>query len=344
MTMNDGGPSPRFVRVAFASLAICFFGILAYAQQRVSAPHDPVPPKVDKPFALPASSASSIVGGPWMVGTNFKSTIYVKNLVETAAVKVTPILYLSNGARYVLADLDLSPGAIQEVDVNAALQKLGVTPTAMLTGYMEIHYQWPWVPICATIKDLDTADSLIFYYGSRTPIQLPNQPLPAAGPLTNAVEGVWWKQEPGVTGFLALSNTGGESVSVQVDVSDNLGVALAHHTVEVPSHQTVPVTLSELDSASAQQGGIRVAYTANSHTSPVLINGGLEDQSIGYSAVIPFVPAPSSASASKSTVAELGMMTGPVDPMLHFPQGIIFTPYTVLRNISSAPLTIAPTL
>jgi Big-like domain-containing protein len=36
-------------------------------------------------------------------------------------------------------------------------------------------------------------------------------------------------------------------------------------------------------------------------------------------------------------------MNGPADPMLAFPAGIVFTPYTVLRNASSAPLIATPT-
>lgn len=145
-----------------------------------------------------------------MIDADLKSTVYIKNVVETSAVTVTPILYLSNGARYSLPESKLEPAGIAVIDVKSALQNIGIAPYATLSGYMEIDYNWPWEPICATIRNLDTAHSLVFYYGFHPskPIQLPNQPAPVSGPKRNVVEGVWWKQEPNVTGFVTLTNTG----------------------------------------------------------------------------------------------------------------------------------------
>ena len=37
-------------------------------------------------------------------------------------------------------------------------------------------------------------------------------------------------------------------------------------------------------------------------------------------------------------------MVGAADPMMRFPAGTTFTPYSVLRNISDQPTTIAPTV
>jgi hypothetical protein len=45
-----------------------------------------------------------------------------------------------------------------------------------------------------------------------------------------------------------------------------------------------------------------------------------------------------------STVAELGLMVGAADPMMSFPVGTTFTPYSVLRNVSDAPAAVTPTL
>jgi hypothetical protein len=47
-----------------------------------------------------------------MVDANFKSSIYVKNLVETSAVPVTPVLYLSNGVKFALTPVQLAPARI----------------------------------------------------------------------------------------------------------------------------------------------------------------------------------------------------------------------------------------
>jgi hypothetical protein len=43
-----------------------------------------------------------MVGGLWMTDANFKSAIYIRNIVETDPITVTPILHLSNGVKYTL--------------------------------------------------------------------------------------------------------------------------------------------------------------------------------------------------------------------------------------------------
>ena len=44
------------------------------------------------------------------------------------------------------------------------------------------------------------------------------------------------------------------------------------------------------------------------------------------------------------TMAELGLMSGAADPVMLFPAGTTFTPYSILRNVSDAALSITPTL
>jgi hypothetical protein len=99
-----------------------------------------------------------------MTDANFKSAIYLRNIVETSAVTATPILYLSNGTKYPLPDLKLEPAGTAIVDINTALQSLGIAPYATLSGYVEIQYNWPWVPICAMIRNVDTLRSMIFVH------------------------------------------------------------------------------------------------------------------------------------------------------------------------------------
>ena len=306
------------------------------------APHKPIAPKVAQPFPLPPPVPGSIVGGAWMVDGNFRSSIHLRNGVETYPVTVTPILYLSNGVRYALPNVQLEPAGTAVVDINTALQSLGIAPYATLSGYVEIDYNWPWDPICATIRNLDVTHSLIFNYGFRStkPIQLPNQPAP--GPGTNVVEGMWWKQEANVTGFVTLANTTSQPLSAEVQVSNTQGTSLGQQTVQISPHGMKMVSLDELAWAATTEGGIRINYTGNA--TDLLINGGLQDPSVGYSAGMPFTTAPAASNASDTTVAELGLMTGTADPMMRFPSGVTFTPYTVLRNVSNNSLKATPTL
>jgi hypothetical protein len=264
--------------------------------------------------------------------------------VETSAVTVTPVLYLSNGAKYKLPDVNLEPSGTAVVDINAGLEKLGIASYATLSGYVEIDYSWPWDPICATIRNLDTAHSLIYHYTLRStkPIQLPDQPAPTLGKKTNVIDGMWWKQESEVTGFVSLANTAAEPISANVDVSNDQGAAFARHPVTISPHGMKTIQLKELLVAPASSGGIRVTYIGN--TNDLIINGGLEDQNAGYSAVLPFGPAPAASKISHATIAEIGLMAGAADPMMQFPAGTTFTPYTVLRNVSTSPVTATPTV
>jgi hypothetical protein len=288
-----------------------------------------------------------MVGGPWITDANFKSSIYLKNVVETSRVTVTPVLYLSNGAKYVLPDVTLEPAGTAIVDINAGLQAQGIASYATLSGYVELRYNWPWDPICALIRDVDVVHSLIFTYG----IQAPPSALPqnlSAAPTSHVIEGVRWKQEANVTGFVSLANTSSEMQSATVQVSDNHAAVLGTYRVTISPHGMKTLNLRELQSPPTSEGGIRINYVGPQDA--LLINGGLEDQHVGYSANLRFAsdvqrPLPDFAQATTATsFAALGLMVGAADPMMLFPAGTTFTPYSVLRNVSGAPVSVTPML
>jgi len=91
-------------------------------------------------------------------------------------------------------------------------------------------------------------------------------------------------------------------------------------------------------------GGLRILHTGT--VEGLLINGQLEDQASGYSANLPFHY--SFTSTSKQTgpevYAELGLMTGAADPMMQFPAGTAFTPFSVARNVSDQPISVTPSV
>lgn len=331
----------QFTVLAFVLASSC--GPTGAQQPKVLVPHRSVPRKVEKRVPLPHAVPGSIVLGPWMVDANFKSTIYVKNLVETSAITVTPALYLSNGTKLTMTPVELAPAGISVIDVNEALQNQRIAPYATLTGYVELQYFWPWDPICATIRNVDTVHSLIFDYGARSTksLQFANQlPLPPE-PRPITAEGMWWKQEPNVTGFVTLANTTVRTLTARLDLTDNQGSDFVHGTVTISPHGTKLIELNELLSAPTSEGGIRVSYVGSEND--LVISGGLQDQANGYSASLHFTEAMALPPATSLSVAELGLMNGPADPMLGFPAGIVFTPYSVLRNASPAPLVATPT-
>jgi hypothetical protein len=134
------------------------------------------------------------------------------------------------------------------------------------------------------------------------------------------LEGLWWKQEPNVTGFVAVSNVSSLSQDVTLEVSDRAGNFIGDHGLTVPSHVTKIVQLPELSSVATSDGGIRV--TSTGQTSDLIIEGGLEDPLTGYSANLVLAPSlhgPSTAAPAQ--YASLGLMAGAADPMLKSRQG-----------------------
>lgn len=336
--------------LSFMLTAVGLISFVAAQQTKVLAPHRNIPQRIDKKIDWSKKATMrSMIGGLWMTDANFKSSIYLRSVVETDPITVTPILWLANGAKYTLPNVTLDPAGIAIIDINAGLQSQGISPWATLTGYVELQYTWPWDPLCATIRDVDVTHSLIFTFGLRaiTPLN------PAASMATTqsskqTLEGMWWKEEKNVTGFVALANTSSQPIEASLQVGDQLANPLAQHNVTISPHGMKLVSLQELPEFPGSVGGIHISYVGP--TDALIVNGGIEDEGLGYSAILAFSSPPLRAEALPpyakltqfTTFAELGLMTGAADPMMKFPAGTRFTPYSVLRNISGTPLSLTP--
>jgi hypothetical protein len=284
-----------------------------------------------------------------MTDANMKASLYLKNTMKTNALTVTPSFYLSNGVRYTAPPVTLEPSGTAIIDVNQALAQQGIAPYASLYGYAEIEYQWPWAPVTASIRNVDALNSLIFVY----PLQQPPQVVDAGNGSTNppsnhVLEGLWWKHEKDVSGFLGLANVTGQAINATVRVTDTAEAQLAEYHVTISPHGTKMITLGELKSAASSTGGVYVSHDGDEHG--LAISGGLRDQAVGYSARLPLLPSPQPGSngAPQSPIqidfVELGLMTGAADPMMNFPSGTVFTPYSMVRNISDKAATTTPTV
>lgn len=337
------------IRVVVPLLFALTSSVASVGQQPVPAPHNPVPPRLpDSPPPSTDMVPRYLRGGLWMTDPYTRSSIYLRNNLETASLPVSPVLYLSNGVKITAPTVTLEPNGTAVISINDTLANQGISPNAILSGYVELQYQWPWDPICATVSSIDVTHSVIFTYGlssvapSSQKYKAGNTRADAAsGPQT--LEGAWWKQEAGVTGFVTLSNTTGEPLPATLQVTDTNAAPLGYYQVTVSPHGTKRVDLQELAVTPSGLGGLRVRY--NGAPDAVIANGSLEDLGKGYSASIPFAPPPlPSAKTMTLNYAEIGLMIGAMDPMMHFPASTVFTPYSVLRNIGTQPATITPVL
>lgn len=156
--------SPGFRLVAALSAALFCLPCLAQ-QPKVLAPHKPVPPVISPPQPLHDSPvARSLAGGLWMTDGNMKSYLHITNDLVTSPLSVTPVLWLSNGTRLPLSPVHLEPSGTTVISINQALADQGLAPYATLSGYVELDYEWPWPALCATVRNVDLAHSVIFSY------------------------------------------------------------------------------------------------------------------------------------------------------------------------------------
>jgi hypothetical protein len=118
--------------------------------------------------------------------------------------------------------------------------------------------------------------------------------------------------------------------------------------VVLEDNGTKVVNLSELPLASSTVGGVYLTFSGPEHG--LVVNAALEDEAVGYSARLPLSllpPAPADGqppAALQAPFAELGLMNGAADPMMNFPAGTTFTPYSVIRNVSNQVATATPTI
>lgn len=234
----------------------------------------------------------------------------------------------------------MEPAGTAVIDINSALEQLGIASWASLSGYVEVRYTWPWDALCATVRNIDAVHSEQFNFGLMP--SMASHVHGHAEPRTaTAFEGLWWKQEPNVTGFVAVSNFMDAPRTATIEVTDGQANPIAEHSVTISAHGTKLVGLEELKTAATADGGLRVSWMGK--PTDLIVNGGLEDQSAGYSANIPFTSlVPDSTMAVSRRYAEIGLMTGIADPMMRFPAGTTFTPYSVLRNVSDQAISVTP--
>lgn len=345
--------SPSRIALMAAILALCCASSSAQ-QPKVLAPHRPVAPKLEQRFKWDKPAVrQSATGGLWMIDANMKASLYLKNVLKTGRLTVTPVLYLSNGVRYPLSAVMLEPSGTAILDINQGLAKQGIAPYAQLYGYAEIEYQWPWAAVTATIRNVDPVNSLIFIFALQPPPDtVPQSAAPEGAQTVRSLEGAWWKQEKNVSGFLALANVTSQTINATLRVTDSKNALLKSDQVAIAPHGTKMLSLNELQSAPSDVGGIYLSHDGPDHA--LAINAGLDDQAVGYSAHLLLLPSlqpasdpasdASPASPTEISFAELGLMNGAADPMMNFPSGTVFTPYSVVRNISDQPATVTPSL
>jgi hypothetical protein len=275
--------------------------------------------------------------GLWRVDGGFVSTIRIKNSLIVAPLEVRAVLYMADGTAYPLPAVHLPISGVATVNVNAAL----AAAPPQIAGHLSTHgsaavfYTYPTPGhLLGSIEVLDLAGSLIFTYPFIGGIE------GEAGPQT--IDGLWWRHDPGVGGFVSLANTTAEPIEVSLQVSGSSGRPQPAVGVQLLAHGSSLVDLDrlveQLPGLENGAGGVRIRYAGRE--GDVIISGGLVNERIGYSANLPFHRRRDhhEGGNSRITYAGVGVMVGEADIAAGFPGGTRFAPYAALRNMTPNPL------
>lgn len=338
---------PRLLRARHVGFALClscelllllvlptapFFGASPTPQEHVHKMSGKIPPATDQVLSA----------GLWRVDRSFQSSIQIYNRHILQHRTVIPVLYMADGTEYYLPTVDVAPNSLTTVSVNSAIQNAPpeVSSHLSLYGSAAIHFLAPTTgSISATIHVLDVANSLNFVYSFHAADRM--------DAAQQTFDGLWWRRDTGVTGFVGLANRTTSAVQVSLQAIGAGGTVVAPQTIMLAGRSTQLLSLDDIAATlprnQSLMGGLHVVFTGKS--SDVMISGGLENQSEGYSGLIPFVSHDAATGAPIAvTLASAGIMVGLPDPAMKFPKGTAFFPYTYLRNASSTPMKVDPAL
>lgn len=284
----------------------------------------------------------TMYSGLWRTDGSFVSTIRIKNILVVAPLDVTPVLFMADGTPYMLPSVHVPVSGVVTVSVNDALAAAPQSVATHISGFGSValihSYSSPG-HLSAQVAAIDASRSLSYTYPFMEPMDMPG------GNARQVLEGLWWKHDSGVTGSITLSNTTNQQQTTTLTAvrpgnsAGSQQVSLAPHSTQMPSLEALEASSSAPDNHA---GGIRVEYQGA--PGAILVNGGLLNESEGYSANIPFWGHDlSSASVTTVTYGSAGLMLGKPDPtmMPGFPEDTTFSPYLALRNTTEKPLDVA---
>ncbi len=289
-----------------------------------------------------ANKTYTLYSGFWRTDGSFVSTIRIKNVLVVAPMDVIPVLFMADGTPYMLRSVHIAVSGVATVSINDGLAR---TPSSIAShisqfGSAALIYTYPSPGhVTAQMVAIDASRSLSYTNPFVAPMNM------AGHDSKQTVEGLWWKEDPGVTGFVTLCNTTDQQQTAALTAihpgnnANPQQVTLAPHSTQMLKLEDIPNQASSPDNRA---GGIRVEYEGSQGA--ILVTGALANESEGYSANMPFWPRDmSSSSPAQITYASAGLMLGKPDPMMmpSFPKETTFSAYLSLRNTTEKPLDVA---
>ncbi len=239
----------------------------------------------------PEPSTYMLSGGFWRTDRAFISTIRIKNVLIVGPMDVIPTLFMADGTPYVLPSVHIPTSGVATININNALAAAPAKIASHLSSYGTAMLMWTYTSqghVAASIASIDATRSLSFVFSFTAPTGNASQ---------QTVDGLWWKHDPNVRSFVAVSNTADAATRASIQLVGRGFATQPARIVPLAPHSTQMFRLEDLATNIAalrgDAGGIRVQYKGEMGS--VQVVGGLENDTVGYSANIPFgctIPAP----------------------------------------------------
>jgi hypothetical protein len=282
--------------------------------------------------------AHTAFSGFWRTDGGFVAKMRIKNALVTGPLEVAPVLYMADGTEYQLPTATVATSGVISININQALAQAPASVITHLSSFGSASLTYRHASgghLIASISMQDTSRSLVLSYPfTESPVsRRRSQSSPTVW------EGVWWKHDAGVQGFLAVSNATGHEAQAKIRLISPSGALAGPKTIVLKAHSTQMLSLENTDGlgASGDAGGIRLEHS--DEAGAIAVAGGLLNAKEGYSANIPFVELMSSP-VGPVTLGSAGIMVGKPDAMMRFPSETTFTPYLVLRNATTKALSV----
>jgi hypothetical protein len=186
-------------------------------------------------------STYSLHSGLWRVDNGFVSTIHIKNALVEAPLDVTPVLYLKEGIEYDLPPIHIPAMGVANVSINDALANAPEKLAGRIFDYGNAALRYDYTSpghLFATMEITNLPRSMTLTY----PFSAVNQEMSE----TQTLESLWWRHDPEVGGFVAVTNVTDEPLSVSLQVFGSQGTALEPLQVAAPPHWTQVLDLDAL--------------------------------------------------------------------------------------------------
>jgi hypothetical protein len=278
-----------------------------------------------------------LAGGYWRVDYTFQPVLILTNFLQNMALPVTPLLYAADGTEYRLPEVTLPIAGVSSIDIRAAISAAPDEIKSHFSDYGSAALEYVWHSsgaVSALVVNRDVERSLNFNFEFKMPMAMQH------GASVTVQEGLWWREDSHVKGFLALVNIARRPVDVQVQVLSDYGAFESEKIIHLQVNETRK--LDVLEDTHDSSGGIQVRYDGSERD--IVLAGGLENPQEGYSAQIPFLSVSPQTKPSSIAISSVGLILGVPDPMMKCPSGTQFGIYLALRNTTSRPISVIPTL